>query len=85
MNRLVHHLAHQASWKMSQLLPDPEKTPDQKGVAGKVLLLPTFQQGFFWASALGAGVLLLLLWPAGGPEEGALSQEASTSRAAPEA
>ncbi|PKU45045.1 inositol -trisphosphate receptor-interacting 1 [Limosa lapponica baueri] len=61
MNRLVQHLAQQLSWKMSQLLPDLEQAQDQNGVAGKVLLLPTFQQWFFWASALGAGALLLLL------------------------
>ena len=60
--RLVQHLAQQLSWKMTQLLQDIEQTQEQNGVARKVLLLATSQQWCFWASALGAGALLLLLW-----------------------
>ncbi|XP_049685771.1 inositol 1,4,5-trisphosphate receptor-interacting protein-like 1 [Accipiter gentilis] len=60
-HKLMQQLAQQLSWKMSQLLRDMEQTLEQIGVVRKVLLLATFQQWCFWASALGAGVVLLLL------------------------
>lgn len=54
--------AEQLSWKMTQLLQDIEQTQEQNGVAKEVLFLASLQQWWFWASALGTGALVLLLW-----------------------
>ncbi|KAM9388325.1 LOW QUALITY PROTEIN: uncharacterized protein LRP34_013535 [Phaethornis superciliosus] len=57
----MHKLMQQAellSWKVMQLLQDVEQTQEQDKVARKVLQLSAFH----WASALGAGALVFLLW-----------------------
>ncbi|XP_054697313.1 inositol 1,4,5-trisphosphate receptor-interacting protein-like 1 [Grus americana] len=62
MHGLIQNLIQQLSLKVTQLLQDIEQTQEQSGVARKVLFLTTSQQFCFWASAVGATALILVLW-----------------------
>ncbi|KAM9282761.1 LOW QUALITY PROTEIN: inositol 1,4,5-trisphosphate receptor-interacting protein-like 1 [Cariama cristata] len=76
INRLVAARRAAELWDLEQI-------QEQNRVTGEVLLLASFQQWWFWASALGAGALVLLLWLCWRTREGSCKSESSCKNSSP--